>query len=196
MRRVGLTVPPAIASRQLGETRARVKDQLHSDANVTTQRSAPTLPSFHKRHHTAHCNARNRYREPLPVGKTVEGIASDVPRGVGAQRESHLLKRAPEVLAAYDNPAIAVHQIYSRFRISWDEFGLVAQDPRRRTPIQPASINAWKQPPRPCPIALVFRAKVFGQQPFLRSDASQQGYEQKSGDEDAHSRPKYESPPE
>ena len=118
MRRVELTVPPDIAFRQLGETRAKVKDQLHSDANVTTQRSAPTLPSFHKRHHTAHCNAWNRYREPLPVGKTVEGISSDVPRGVGAQRESHLLKRAPEVLAAYSNPAIPVHQIYSRFKIS------------------------------------------------------------------------------
>lgn len=44
-----------------------------------------------------------------------------MPRGVGAQRESHLLKRAPEVLAAYGNPAIPVHQIYSWFGISWDE---------------------------------------------------------------------------
>ena len=52
-----LTVPPDVAGRSMGETRHKVKDSLHTDANTTVLRSMPHLPRHVKRHHLAHCFA-------------------------------------------------------------------------------------------------------------------------------------------
>jgi hypothetical protein len=59
LRQIRLTVPPDQAFRGLGETRARVKDLFHSDANDTVRRSDPAIPKIHKEHHKQHCYAWN-----------------------------------------------------------------------------------------------------------------------------------------
>jgi hypothetical protein len=59
LRQIRPMVPPDQAFRDLGETRARVKDLFHSDANDTVRRSDSAIPKIHKAHHKQHCDAWN-----------------------------------------------------------------------------------------------------------------------------------------
>jgi hypothetical protein len=51
LREIRLTVPPDVAFREVGETRAKVKDQLHSDASLTTCRSDNAVAKHIRKHH-------------------------------------------------------------------------------------------------------------------------------------------------
>lgn len=55
LREIWLTVPPDVAFRGLGETSAKVKDAIHSDASIAIQRSLETIPKCHKKHHMGRC---------------------------------------------------------------------------------------------------------------------------------------------
>jgi hypothetical protein len=65
LRQIRLTVPPDVASRELCETRRRLRDALHSDASQTTARSLDSLPTFRKRHHRGRCLAWSNERHVL-----------------------------------------------------------------------------------------------------------------------------------
>ena len=59
---IRLTVAPDQAFRELGETRIRVQDALHSEANITTiKESIPNSPKI-TQHHKAHCGAWDETR--------------------------------------------------------------------------------------------------------------------------------------
>jgi hypothetical protein len=142
---IRLTVPPDVAFRELGETRAKIKDQLHCDANVTVIRSADTLPGFRKQHHRGHCLAWNETenRERAIVGayqagertKDIEssfGLSWTGPRSLTAilRRRNEPLRRGehgPLVRTLLDGSEIteSVECGLSRLRIfkpsTWDE---------------------------------------------------------------------------
>lgn len=75
LKEIRLTVGPDVAFRELGETRQRVKDCVHTDANRTTLRADEGKARHQRKHNNAVCLGRNPahfgWNGPVPNEKGV-----------------------------------------------------------------------------------------------------------------------------
>jgi hypothetical protein len=97
-----LTVPPDVAARDLGESRQRVKDALHSDANKTTLRAGKHVWHRMRRHN----NAMIFGRHPSGYGWNGPSFFRErKPRDVFIVDSSRLtLRERAELVSSYHGP--------------------------------------------------------------------------------------------
>jgi hypothetical protein len=96
-----LTVPPEVAARDLGESRQRVKDALHSDANKTTLRAGKHVWHRMRRHNTALILGWN----PANFGWNGPNFPERKPRDVFIVDSSRLtLRERAELVSSYHGP--------------------------------------------------------------------------------------------
>jgi hypothetical protein len=86
LREIRLTVPRDVAFREVGETHAKVRDQLHCDANRTTERSESTLPKSRSKlkHH--------RRTRQWPIGMGIPRTAPTPSASSPTQRDLNIIR--------------------------------------------------------------------------------------------------------